>query len=368
MNRSIRKLSGAVAMLLAWAGLSVTSLQAAGLREFKSWVVSCDNTQRCRAVGLPKEKEKRNGALLILDREGGPRGNMTLQWRADGDLSAFHVDGVRIADVPSSAVVKLPRDDLREEEETGIVDAILVRRIVVAALNGSVLSHQPKADPENSVSLDGIRAALLFMDEQQGRIGNETALVRKGPKAASVIPEAPLPPRRGLPAGGAKDDPAIARMAQAVADFHRRNADKELCDRIEEVKADSIGGIRVDARTLLFEVSCWRAAYQAGSSYYVAREGVPASLAKARFEWLDTKTGALSIRTDIAPTQGGIDDERPGEIGYFHKGRGVADCYESGAWRWNGTLFRLSRFEVQPVCGSPLGERDRFILFRSREK
>jgi hypothetical protein len=367
MNRSIRKLSGAVAMLLAWAGLSVTGLQAAGLREFKSWVVSCDNTLRCRAVGLPRERDKKNGALLVLDREGGPLGKMTLQWRADGDLQTLHVDGVRIAEVPQAAQVKLPKDEDREEDETGIVDATLVRRIVEAALNGAIISHQPGADAENSVSLDGFKAALLFMDEQQGRIGSETALVRRGKKPASSVPAAPQPPLRRIAAGGAKDDAAVKRLAEAVVGFHRKSADKDLCDRIEEVKAESIEGIRVDAQTLLFEVFCWSAAYQGGSVYYVARDNAPATLAKAKFEWLDAKTGVVSIRTNLAPTQGGMDAERPGDIGYFHKGRGIADCYEAAGWRWDGAVFRLTRFAVQPVCGSRLGEGDSFVLFRSRK-
>jgi hypothetical protein len=357
----------AIMAAVVMADMVSTPSEAAGLRIFNRWIVACDNTRYCRAVGLNAGENRRDAAFLAIERAGGPAGGIALWWGPGGGaFSEVFVDGERIASFSEKAIADLSKDVFSDEPRQGLRDPELVTRIVRRALDGSTLSLEADAKPEARVSLDEMRAALRWMDEEQGRVGTVTALVARGRHAASAVPMAtqpPLLPRRPSVAAALASD---AKLLAAVLAFHKRHADRKTCDGIDGKEADDVSGEAVDGRTWLFRIHCWRAAYQGGFAYYVSPRSGKADVAKAQFEWIDEETGRLSLKSDRGPTEGGA--ENVGDIEHFHKGRGAGDCFEQATFRWDGRVFRLAAYRLQPVCGGPLGSEHAFTIWRTRDR
>ena len=49
-------------------------------------------------------------------------------------------------------------------------------------------------------------------------------------------------------------------------------------------------------------------------------------------------------------------DETALTLTMFAKSRGLGDCGSAGAWAWDGTAFRLLRYQVMPKCAGILSE------------
>jgi hypothetical protein len=82
-------------------------------------------------------------------------------------------------------------------EATGELEALMG-----AMRSADSLTVVGDGGPVGSISLSGASAIMLWIDEQQGRLGTTTALVRRGEKSPqSVPPRQPHPPQlRGVPA------------------------------------------------------------------------------------------------------------------------------------------------------------------------
>ena len=168
-----------------------------------------------------------------------------------------------------------------------------------AALNGSALAFEDKAKADDTISLKGFKAAMLYADEQQGRLGTVTAAVAKGDRPASAVPGAkPEPVLRllDIPKVGEAPEP----VGKAVSAFHRRTVSKQDCSNLEDKGSESftVGSASLGKGRWLVESDCWRAAYQAGTVMYLHAGG---KVEAAPFEKLDTKSGRLAIKRGRQP-------------------------------------------------------------------
>ncbi|WP_175724569.1 DUF1176 domain-containing protein, partial [Burkholderia ambifaria] len=97
----------------------------------------------------------------------------------------------------------------------------------------------PAAARTPRVSLSGLNAALLLIDDTQGRIGTVTALLRKGTRPASSVPAAPALPPAPVPAPRVADlTPAEQRpLVDAVFDKFSGNVKRCVADAGDEMSA-----------------------------------------------------------------------------------------------------------------------------------
>jgi hypothetical protein len=141
---------------------------------FKDWVLGCDNTRHCDAVGYQAE-EQEPAVSLWLGRDGG--GNAPLQAK----LSAISGDDTGLLTIHAGDVTL---SGIKEE-----LTAAQIARLL-AAMKKAETAQVSDGKHQWLLSLAGLNAALLKIDDLQGRIGTVTALARAGNKPASAVPPA----------------------------------------------------------------------------------------------------------------------------------------------------------------------------------
>ena len=231
-------------------------------RKFRDWLAVCDNTNECAAFGPASD---RTGWIRVA-ASPGPDGRRTVALGVWGDTSAnpeqisFNIDGRRYL-----ARTDQGSDDFR-------VAARDVPTVIAAIGNGKAMTVGT-AEP-TAVSLSGAAAALLWIDERQGRLDTVAALVRRGPRPASSIP-APPPAPDVTPAPavsqagfGDKDQtlPAALEALPAVQACREETAHSEWVQK-------EVMSARLDASTELWAVPCFAGAYNIGHDWYLTGPG-----------------------------------------------------------------------------------------------
>ena len=299
-------------------------------RQFRDWLAVCDNTNECAAFG---PAENRTGWIKVAAGPG-PDGRVSVALGVWGDTSAspgavsFDIDGRRF-----TARSEQGSDDFRVA--AGDVPAL------VAALGAGEAMTVSTGEPME-MSLSGAAAALLWIDERQGRLGTVAALVRRGDRPASAIPAAPAAPvvtpapavsQTGFGESG-QTLPAALEALPAVKACREETAHSDWINK-------EVMSARLDASTELWAVPCFAGAYNIGHDWYLTGPGGrnprPLQLPSSNGE---TSTGtinggyAASARTIVA----------------FAKGRGPGDCGIAQTWTWTGRTFVLSAETEMTEC------------------
>lgn len=282
--------------------------QAGQVRVFRDWMAVCDNANRCVALtGMAGD-----GAWLKVDIPSGPDARPVVTYGAADFRSG------ETAARPSLSI------DGRAAGTDPVADLGRGRRGVITAYG--------RARP---VSLGGAAAALLWIDERQGRLDTPTALVRRGVKPASAVPEGPERPEvtalriPGVGAGVERPLPAALEALPAV---------KECRVDVPDGQARTW---RIGVEKLLWEVPCWRGAYNGGSRLFIA--GPDGSDAYG--------LGLPVARGEPTPfVVNGDFDPETGLLTSFDKGRGVGDCGVARTWAWTGRGFVLTREAAMEEC------------------
>lgn len=308
------------------AGSTVSSVS----RKFRDWLAVCDNTNECVAFGPASDQT----GWIRVGASPGPDGRLTVALGVWGDTSAsagstsFDIDGRRF-----TARSEQGSDDFRVAPRD--VPA------VIAALGGGTTMSVRTAEP-TAVSLSGAAAALLWIDERQGRLGTVAALVRRGTRPASTIPAPPVAPV-------VTPGPAVAQsgygdsgqtLPAALEALPAVKACREETSHSDWVQKEVMSA-RLDASTELWAVPCFAGAYNMGHDWYLSdiggRNPRALSLASANGEMsTGTINGgyAANTRTIVA----------------FAKGRGPGDCGSAQTWTWTGRAFVLSAETEMTEC------------------
>lgn len=309
------------------------------VKTFKDWTVGCDNARVCHATSLlPEVGEWEDAFAIRVERgaEPGARPNIGLiDDRGEGKAKAASLvaDGKRLP-------VRLVAGKPDQTVDPAGVD------VVVAALRSAARLEVQDAGGKKlgTISVAGVSAALLYMDDMQKRIGTVTALARPGPKPASAVPAPPPLPRVRSAAGPAArpirvDDAQIAalrKQAQCMPD------DKEFPGYdVEQEPLDS-------GHTLIL-LGCGAGAYNYSSVPYVATrsaKGIEIKLAV-----FDVNASWEGDGPPMLVNAGWGSDE--GLLTTFAKGRGIGDCGVGSDYAWDGARFRLvHQIEMRECRGS----------------
>ena len=179
-------------------------------------------------------------------------------------------------------------------------------------------------------SLDGLSAALIWIDEQQDRLGSER------------VAEAP-------PIGLSPVNAEAATLGQVpAAVMAMRDVDVD-CRPIAEISnGEQIEIAELDPGKQLFILPCWDAAYNFGWKAYVEfGEDWYSAVALPEL----SETGDWSADTNLVNYSY---DPTTRELRTFYKARGLGDCGNSGTYGWDEYRFRLIEFRSHQDCGTTL--------------
>lgn len=299
------------------------------------WQIVCDNTRTCRAAGYSEDGAERRVSVL-LTRAAGPgeavKGQLMLGSYGEEDEALYaslpknikltlRIDGRPIGRVT------VPQDSLVADLPPQQVAALL------KALRGKTTIEWASGDNSWPLSGAGATAVLLKMDEFQGRLGTQGAIIRKGaqgedgvlpPLPAQVIVAAPLPKTLPEDAKLAKSKSLRKALRAAIG------KDDDCPDFDDETLAtEGFAIIRLSSTQLLASARCWMGAYNVGYGYWVINAQPPFH------PMLVTYSGSDFSGSEISSTQ---------------KGRGLGDCWSSDSWTWDGNQFVQTEASSTGMC------------------
>lgn len=328
-----------VAMLLATADAGAQARPGIPVyREFGDWIVACDVTGACEARGFVDGGEHLLYPVLV--RGAGASAEPVLEIR---DLpprgEAIRLDGREWRPATPSALAWAPRDAENGEGRLArIRGTAAVRDFVAAARRAGRVTIG-----DESGTLAGFNAAVLFVDDVQGRVGTPGALARPGNSARAVPPPRPLPVA-----------PVAARGIRALGEAEARRYATGL-----PIPGDACHAAPDDAAAALYDlgdgevlalVRCWSGPYQSSDAIYRGPRSAPA---RARPVVLPYPPGIEAGAPDTGgePVTGVEFDPRTATLSSFGKARGLADCGDSAAWVFDGRDFVLTEYALLGRCG-----------------
>lgn len=313
-------------------------------RTFRDWWAVCDNGNACSAYGFGSDD---GAAWIRIEMPPGPDAEPRVTFGSFVPEGEGRRNLAVIVDGRPFAGTLAP--DADGDIWVGQISA-RTRQAVTAIAAARRLQIQ--TDQVADISSSGASAALLWIDERQGRLNTTTALLRRGDLAASNVPGAPVLP--AVRAAAAVDQagfggegatlPAPVAALPAVRECLGDSNDNEWLLR-------DVRSARLGARAELWGVPCGAGAYNITHAWFVTGPGGanprPANLAG---------TGGPVLGEDWSNnmTVNGAYDAADRQISAFAKSRGLGDCGVAQTWTWTGTQFELAQEQVMENCSGVL--------------
>lgn len=306
------------------AAATAMSPKPGELKSFGDWAVGCDNVRHCTAVSLMEMESGENQLTVTIVRSGG-RSDVAklsianIENRKPGEFSLV-VDGTATL---GTAEIKNEEDPFSIElTSDGIAKLMAGRAVELRDVSGASLG---------GASLKGVIAALLYMDDLQGRAKGETALIAKGAATSSSLanpPAIPIVQNRVWPKGG-----TLPLSAKDIATLQARTG----CDA-DDRQIASHDAYRLDNRTWLALVPCGAGAYNfTVVPVLVNRGSISRKMKIAEFDFSPgfTEAGGPPVLVNANW------DAATGQLSSYAKGRGLSDCGNAETYVWDGRRFRL---------------------------
>ncbi|MCL2020914.1 MAG: DUF1176 domain-containing protein [Betaproteobacteria bacterium] len=312
------------------------------------WELACDNTRTCRAAGYHNEYDEDDYTLsVLLTRKAGSNEPVTGQLMIgqygenptlDSLPSVFKLS-LRI-NGKSVGQVTIPQSSLVSDLTPNQVTALLAALVRTSDIKLMLVTESGDIDEGISwrMSGKGATAVLLKMDEFQGRIDTPGALVRKGKRdEASVLPPLPIPVVYAAPVHKPlpDDELFVEKNSAALIEAIRATITEDDYPFLSETEPDGMQGAidlkatRLTETKMLLSGLCWRAAYNAGSCFWIINSKPP-------------------YQPIIVTADGESFADRT--IYSSHKGRGLGDCRSSDEWTWEGKQFVHTHSSTTGMC------------------
>ncbi|MBS7846878.1 DUF1176 domain-containing protein [Pseudomonas fluorescens] len=320
---------------------AVTSANAADdvplERSIKDWVIGCDNTRTCTAIGAVPERDDIGISTFSLrvTREAGPQGNLR--------VGVFSYNATRGQPTLDGKPLKNRFEPgERKEGEVSEVFALTgsnADALIAELRNGRELIL-PIEGGTSVASLNGMSAALLLIDSVQGRVGTQDALISKGQAPASSVPQAPAaPPGPSWHAPVALTPDRAKEVADAVVAATRKEWQEDLNEGVAP-KANAYA-LSADQALVIIETGC--GAYNCFYNIYQAPLDHPEQARPARV----AEVPNLSEREP----NGLVDfDPATGELSSQAMAMGMGGCGTSLRWRYDGNGFTLTHAAEMNTC------------------
>lgn len=316
--------------LLALAGTAAADSLKGVRFEHHDWMLACDNTRTCRAAGYQDDGDDNLPVSVLLIRKGGPGQTVSAKLML-GQYDEVQLPARLSLQINGKDLGALPLTDgaaTLSTTQTAALLAALARSSRIAAVGN---------DGQRWILSDrGASAALLKMDEFQGRLDTPGALIRKGSRAeASVPPALPVPTLVLAPLVAARaTDTALEHSAALRAALAEADTGGD-CDALTPEGLPMVDGpqalhvTRLGRTSLMVSTLCGRGAYNEGIGYWVVNDAPP-------------------FKATLVTASGGDDDGRV--ISSAQKGRGLGDCWFTARWGWDGRRFVQTDESTTGLC------------------
>jgi Protein of unknown function (DUF1176) len=331
--------------------------------DFKDWTVDCDNVKGCIALGFvskanQSELDQSGASFIHVERAGGPDGQAIIRLilfeREPQKTVSLRLmaDGEPIAGVASERKARIAvqgadyfETEISRQELQPFIAALRKRE----TLNLATVDGNHKAD----ISLHGAVAALLKMDEIQGRIDTETALIQAGDKPRTAVPDAPP-----LPVIVPAEVPQGLQANPALASMLRKRLAKEkphscghwdLPAHPDPYHADEAEAL--DRSRTLVGLFCSRSAYSIDTRFWIVTAANVGKAVPIAFERPGSKGTVYNLGGNAEF------DQRTGTLSIYHKRFAAIGIGDSGKYVWTGRSFALVYYAAlgrRPDPGAPL--------------
>lgn len=308
-------------------------------KKFSDWQLTCNNLNYCVARSTPGD----NDLVMTISRHGGIDDKPLL--RLDfGDRYTGELNGAPLKDNLLLDQQRLKLDLKHWEVEPHHLvtsHSISIDEFLAQIMDADNIQLLYKAGA--TVSLHGMKAALLQMDDVQGRVNGMSAWVKRGNRAAADVPPVPpaplvTPPRRP-PLALTRDE------TSGLIDFGTWRVNTDECSLDPQRRQVSVSPLTDDKALLL--ISCEMGAYNVidlayevtRSEPYVAR-GLSLTLPFTPPEQADPQLELVNADYDASR----------GELLTFSKGRGLGDCGVATRWQYDGNQFVLAEYAQESTC------------------
>jgi hypothetical protein len=222
-----------------------------------------------------------------------------------------------------------------EQEDGEDLAAALFRRLLPRLLEASSVDVF-RGKERFVLSLDGFKAAMLKVDDLQGRIGTPGALVRKGTRSeAGVPPELPAPiAHRAVAWQNKSTDAALLQVLSA------RIGTTCPLKVSSALDAPNIKLHRVAATQVIVLRECERRAFESGYGAWLVDDKPPYAARRLKFPRVDTEPVDLVADAEF-------DDDELRSVGKNDAGD---HCGDDAFWAWTGQAFELTSAHAAPLC------------------
>ncbi|WP_335740045.1 MULTISPECIES: DUF1176 domain-containing protein [Pseudomonas syringae group] len=319
----------------------VTSVNAAEdvplTRSIKDWIIGCDNTRACTAIGAVPMRDDIGISTFSLrvTREAGQQGYLRVGvFSYNATLGQPTLDGKPLKN-------RFEPGEYKEGEESEVfaLSGTNADALIAELRNGRELIL-PIEGGTSVASLDGMSAALLLIDSVQGRVGTRGALISKGPEQDSSVPQAPVaPPLPGWQPPVAISPRRAKEIADTVMDATRKEWQEDLSEGVApEAQAYSLSA---DQALVIIQTGC--GAYNCFYNIYQAPLDHP--------EQARTALVAEVPNLPERKPHGFVDfDPATGELSSEAMAMGMGGCGTSLRWRYDGNGFTLTHAAEMNTC------------------
>lgn len=330
-------LSNKTAALALLAGLGISLPAKAQDASFKDWSVTCDKAGYCEASTA--DTKKMAGPLRI-GRLNEPKAIWEISVELDESARPIlRPTQLRIAGQRTNRLS--PKRDFAtfgSSNRFHLVNSAslqpLFRRMIESRRIFASFSNGTTQRVEASYSLNGLSAALLYIDDRQQRLGSPR--IAGPPTGDRVVAKASERPKN-------KEPIDIAKIAEAE---HEKTKDREECD-IDGAASYALGTAvsSLDDENSVAVIPCAAHAYNVTFNVYVIDQET--KVAK-RQQWAVYSGFTGWIGTDRLTNVNF--DQQTKELFMVHKGRGVGDCGMTGLWKWGEYGFKMVSFHAKDDC------------------
>lgn len=322
--------------------------------EFGDWSVSCNNLNICIAGSFSRALVERNKhrdysslmePVIWVARKADPLKPpvITLDYSAWGEVpqadslklhvyfSEFEDHGTD-NDIYGRAYTLIEREPdiymvAPDETEAFLAESRKSDQVAIRLLDRELSAL---------VSTTRLTAALHYIDEQQGRENNETAMIAKGPGAWQLVTPRPKKP-----------------WVYSIGEVSEVILPVKAIPKVEKIREHACGvwlrglGPEIHAYRLINGDRLWQIECQA------LLKNNPWTL------WLVEKPDGNVLMPKLAPYQGNLQepvitngsfDPKTGVITSLVKMSEAGDCGEQGKWAWTGDRFELVEYRKMPSC------------------
>jgi hypothetical protein len=319
------------------------ALAAAEVKTIRDWTAECDEDLTCVATASGA------GGMVM-----GGTGYQLRFARAPGDASWWsmrfflkHVtkpkaDGEMAVSVDGGAPISFYEEYGYLRDADGITFGIAggddLSKLFAAVRKGRKLTLSYETSEgrtqKEDFSLSGLAAVLLWIDDQQKRVGRSSEIS----SPAGVEGDAKFTAKKDV----------LDQIALRV---------KFDCDSPPE--DSEVGSYHLPGGFALHIAQCFAGPYNFTQLYFLERRDDLQLIYFA--DYYDGWTGTNQLfNSEFNP--------KTGWLGAFYKGRGVGDCGSTGQWVWSGYSFKLVEYSAWPDCDNGKNSDDWNVVYKHQAK